>query len=66
MAEPHDTQTPPKQLATLDHHLAYLKLGCIAEQYAAVATQAAQHAWAHVDYLATLVEAIILPKARMR
>ena len=56
MAEPHDTQTPPQQLATLDHHLAYLQLGCIAEQYAAVATQAAQHAWAHVDYLATLVE----------
>jgi len=56
MAEPHDTQTPPKQLATLDHHLAYLKLGFIAAQYAAVATPAAQHAWAHVDYLAPLVE----------
>src|SRR5262252_2045110 len=56
MAEIHNAQTPPEPLGTLDHYLAYLKLGFIAEQYAAVATQAAQHAWAHVDYLATLVE----------
>jgi len=56
MAEPHTTPTPPEQLGTLDHHLAYLKLGFIAAQYAALATQAAQHAWSHVDYLATLVE----------
>ena len=41
MAEPHDAQTPPEQLGTVDHHLAYLKLGFIAAQYAAVATQAA-------------------------
>jgi len=56
MAEHNDTQTPPEQLDTVDHHLAYLKLGLIAEQYAALATQAAQHAWAHVDYLAKLLE----------
>ena len=41
MAEPNDAQTPPEQLGTVDHHLAYLKLGFIAEQYAALATQAA-------------------------
>src|SRR5215510_10492357 len=56
MAEHHNAQTPPEQLSTVDHHLVYLKLGFIAEQYAAVATQAAQHAWSHIDYLATLVE----------
>ena len=56
MAEPHDAQTPPEQLGTVDHHLAYLRLGFIAAQYAALATQAAQQAWSHVDYLATLVE----------
>ena len=56
MTKPHDAQTPPEPLGTLDHHLAYLKLGFIAAQYATVATQAAQHAWSHVDYLAALVE----------
>ena len=56
MAEPHDTQTPPEQLGTVDPHLAYLKLGFIAEPYAALATQAAHTGWSHVDYLATLVE----------
>jgi DNA replication protein DnaC len=56
MTKPHDAQTPPGQLGPIDHHLAYLKLGFIAEQYATVATQAAQHAWSHVDYLAALVE----------
>jgi DNA replication protein DnaC len=55
MAEPHTTPTPPEQLGTLDHPLAYLKLGFSAEQYAAVATQAAQHTWSHVDCLATRV-----------
>jgi len=56
MAEPHDAQTSPEQLGTVDHHLAYLRLGFSAAQYAALATQAAQHVWSHVDYLATLVE----------
>ncbi|HSX80010.1 MAG TPA: ATP-binding protein, partial [Candidatus Saccharimonadia bacterium] len=45
--------TPP---STLDQHLAYLKLSFIAEQYAALATQAADKAWSHVDYLARLME----------
>ena len=56
MAEPNDAQTPPEQLDTIDHPLAYLKLGCIAKQEAALATQAAHKAWSHVDSLATLVE----------
>jgi DNA replication protein DnaC len=56
MTEHNDAQTPPVQLGTIDHHLAYLKLGFIAEQYAAVATQAAHKAWSHVDYLAKLME----------
>jgi DNA replication protein DnaC len=56
IAEPHDAQTPPEQLGTVEHHLVYLKLGFIAEQYAGLATQAAQQAWSHIDYLATLVE----------
>ena len=56
MAEHHAAQTPPEQLGTVDHHLAKLQLGFIAAQYAALATQAAQHAWSHVDYLAKLME----------
>jgi len=56
MAEIHNAQTPPEPLGTLAHHLAYWKWGCIAAQYAAVATQAAPKAWSPVDSLATLVE----------
>src|SRR3989442_9917081 len=55
MAEHNDAQMPPAQLGTVDHHLAYLKLGFIAEQYAALAKQAAHKAWSHVDYLAKLL-----------
>ena len=50
----HQQSTTP--LSTLDQHLAYLKLSFIAEQYAALATQAADKAWSHVDYLARLME----------
>ena len=56
MAEHNDLQAPPEQRGTVDHHLAYLKLGFIAEQYAALAKQAAHKAWSHVDYLARLLE----------
>ena len=56
MAEHNDAQTPPEQLGTVEHHLASLQLGFIAEQYAALATLAAHNAWSHVDYLATLME----------
>ena len=48
MAEPNDAQTPPTQLGTIDHHLAYLKLSFIAEQYAELAQQAAHKAWGRV------------------
>jgi hypothetical protein len=43
MAEHNDAQTP-EQRGTIDHHLASLKLGFIAEQYAALAKQAAHKA----------------------
>jgi len=56
MAEHNDLQAPPEQRGTVDHHLAYLKLCFIAEQYAALAKHAAQKAWSHVDYLAKLME----------
>ncbi len=56
MAEHQDLQAPPERLGAVDHHLASLKLSFIAEQYAELATHAAQHAWSHVDYLATLLE----------
>ena len=56
MAEHNDLQAPPEQLGTIEHHLAYLKLSFIAEQYAALAKQAAHKAWSHVDYLAKLLE----------
>ena len=56
MAEQNTLQGPPKGLGTIEHHLAYLKLSFIAEQYAPLAKQAADKAWSHVDYLATLLE----------
>ena len=56
MAEHNAAQTPPEPLDTVDHHLAYLKFGFIAEQYAELAKQAAQKAWSHVDSLAKLLE----------
>ena len=55
MAEHNDAQTPEPR-GTIDHHLASLKLGFIAEQYAALAQHAAHKAWSHVDYLAKLME----------
>ncbi len=56
MAEHQDLQAPPERLGDVDHPLASLKLSFIAEQYAELATHAAQHAWSHVDYLAKLLE----------
>ena len=49
-------QPSPPPLSPMDQHLAYLKLSFIAEQYTALATQAADKAWSHVDYLARLME----------
>src|SRR2546422_5333045 len=56
MAEYNDLQAPPEGLGAVDHHLAYLKLSFIAEQYTELAKHAAQKAWSHVDYLAKLME----------
>ena len=56
MAEHHTLQVPPEALGAIEHHLAYLKLSFIAEQYASWAKQATDKAWSHVDYLAKLLE----------
>ena len=56
MAENKDQQEATELLGGMEHHLTYLKLSCIAQQYAPLAKQAAQKAWSHVDYLARLVE----------
>jgi DNA replication protein DnaC len=56
MAEHNTLQVPPETLGAIEHHLAYLKLSFIAEQYATLAKQAADKAWSHVDYLAKLLE----------
>ncbi len=56
MAEHKALQAPPEALGAVDHHLAYLKLSFIAEQYAEWANQATHKAWSHVDYLAQLLE----------
>jgi DNA replication protein DnaC len=40
----------------LAEQLATLKLVAVAEQYAALASEAAQKQWPHVDYLARLVD----------
>src|SRR5262245_60978647 len=48
------TNTPPTD--DVAHHLSYLKLAFIAQHYVELATQAAQQAWSHVDYLARLME----------
>jgi DNA replication protein DnaC len=42
--------------ARLAEQLAALKLVSVAEQYAALATEAAQKQWSHVDYLARLID----------
>ena len=52
MAEHNTLQVPPETLGAIEHHLAYLKLSFIAEQYAMLAKQAADKAWSHVDYSA--------------
>src|SRR5215831_10201655 len=40
----------------VEPHLTSLKLAFIAQHYAPLATQAAQHTWSHVAYLARLLE----------
>jgi len=50
------TQPTTTPSGDVEHHLTYLKLAFITQHYAELATQAAQQAWSHVDYLARLVE----------
>src|SRR5215510_3035302 len=50
------TQPAPTPSGDVEHHLTYLKLAFITQHYAELATQAAQQAWSHVDYLARLAE----------
>src|SRR5499426_1408096 len=50
------TQPAPTPSGDVEHHLTYLKLAFITQHYAELATQAAQKAWSHVDYLARLLE----------
>ena len=45
---------PPEN--DLKNNLRYLKLPFISDHYAAMATDAAQKAWSHVDYLTRLAE----------
>ncbi len=56
MSAPTDLQEMTACLGGMDQHLTYLKLSFIAENYGALAKQAAHNASSHVDYLATLVE----------
>ena len=56
MSAPKDLQEIPACLGGMDQQLTYLKLAFMAENYAALAKQAAHKAASHVDYLATLVE----------
>jgi DNA replication protein DnaC len=56
MAENKDQQEATELVGGLDHHLTYLTLSFIAQQYTPLAKQATQKAWSHVDYLARLVE----------
>jgi len=56
MAENNDQQTRALPPDESDHHLRDLTLSFIAEHYAALAKQAAQKQWSHVDYLGRLME----------
>jgi hypothetical protein len=49
-----NTQPVTTPSGDVEQHLTYLKLAFIAQHYAPLAQQAAQHAWSHVDYLAKL------------
>jgi DNA replication protein DnaC len=56
MAEQQPLQGSPEGPRAIEHHLSYLKLSFMAEQYADLAQQAAHKAWSHVAYLAALLE----------
>lgn len=48
--------TPKEQPVSLDQQLYFLKLSFMTDHYENLATQATQNQWAHVDYLARLVD----------
>ena len=56
MAASHHTPSVTTPSSDVEPHLTYLKLAFIAQHYAPLATQAAQHEWSHVAYLARLLE----------
>jgi DNA replication protein DnaC len=56
MADSKNTPMTTTPSSDVEHHLTYLKLAFMAQHYAELATQAAQHLWPHGDYLARLVE----------
>src|SRR2546422_7974817 len=56
MSASNNTQSATTPSGDVEQHLTYLKLAFIAQHYAALAKQAAQKAWPHVDYLARLAE----------
>ncbi|MBM3224558.1 MAG: hypothetical protein FJZ47_12250 [Candidatus Tectomicrobia bacterium] len=56
MAARPNTQPLPALSGEVEPHLIYLKLAFIVQHYTPLATQAAQHAWSHVDSLAKLLE----------
>ena len=56
MSERTNTPELTTPLSDVEHHLTYLKLSFMMEQYAALAKHATQKAWSHVDYLTRLAE----------
>jgi DNA replication protein DnaC len=56
MSASPNTPSVTTPTSDVEPHLTYLKLAFIAQHYAPLAQQAAQHAWSHVAYLAKLLE----------
>jgi len=56
MSASPNTPSVTTPASEVEPHLTYLKLAFIAQHYASLATQAAQHTWSHVAYLARLLE----------
>jgi len=56
MSASPNTPSATTPSSAVEPHLTYLKLAFVAQHYAPLATQAAQHTWSHVAYLARLLE----------
>src|SRR5499426_1257955 len=56
MSASPNTPSATTPSSDVEPHLTYLKLAFVAQHYAPLATQAAQHTWSHVAYLARLLE----------